>query len=181
MPIELGESIKTFMTHGKNKVIESFTQHLFGDSWTWYFWTFYFQLGMWINFQSFIVLPPCCAYPKISTFWIKIKTPMIQATLRGYCVSCCRFVDGGVLMNATFKPGHISINWVLPWGIEMLVFFGNKRVLNSADSQQQLQNTTCTWLKWRNIGLLKTRLWNTLWRQALKRPYWSFTPMSPMG
>jgi len=34
MPIELSENIETFMTHGRNKVIESFTQHLLKDSWT---------------------------------------------------------------------------------------------------------------------------------------------------
>jgi hypothetical protein len=34
MPIEPSESIETFMTCGKNKIIKSFTQHLFGDSWT---------------------------------------------------------------------------------------------------------------------------------------------------
>ncbi len=39
MPTELGENIETFMTHGRNKVIESFTQHLPKDSWTRYFWT----------------------------------------------------------------------------------------------------------------------------------------------
>jgi len=32
MPIEPNESIETFMTHGRNKIIESFTQHLSGDS-----------------------------------------------------------------------------------------------------------------------------------------------------
>ncbi len=46
MPIELNESIEAFMTCGRNKIIESFTQHLFGDSWTQYFWTYYFQVGM---------------------------------------------------------------------------------------------------------------------------------------
>ncbi len=46
MPIEPNESIETFMTHGRNKIIESFTQHLPGDSWTRYFWTYYFQVGM---------------------------------------------------------------------------------------------------------------------------------------
>jgi hypothetical protein len=45
MPIEPSESIKAFMTHGRNKIIESFTQHLFGDSWIQYFWTYYFQIG----------------------------------------------------------------------------------------------------------------------------------------
>jgi hypothetical protein len=45
MPIELGESIESFMTCERNKIIESFTQHLFGDSWTQYFWTYYFQVG----------------------------------------------------------------------------------------------------------------------------------------
>jgi hypothetical protein len=44
MPIELGENIKTFMTHGRNKVIESFIQHLPNDSWIQYFWTYYFNL-----------------------------------------------------------------------------------------------------------------------------------------
>jgi len=42
MPIEPGESIEAFMIRGKNKIIESFTQHLPGDSWTRYFWTYYF-------------------------------------------------------------------------------------------------------------------------------------------
>jgi len=46
MPIELSESIETFMTCGRNKIVESFTQHLPGDSWTRYFWTYYFQVGM---------------------------------------------------------------------------------------------------------------------------------------
>jgi hypothetical protein len=32
MPIELGESIETFMNHGKNEVIEIFTQHVANDS-----------------------------------------------------------------------------------------------------------------------------------------------------
>jgi hypothetical protein len=34
MPIEPSESIKTFMTRGKNKIIENFTQYLLGDSCT---------------------------------------------------------------------------------------------------------------------------------------------------
>jgi hypothetical protein len=34
MPIERSERTEAFMTHGKNKIIESFTQHLSGDSWT---------------------------------------------------------------------------------------------------------------------------------------------------
>jgi hypothetical protein len=34
MPIELGENIEAFMTRGRNKIIENFIQHLFGDSWT---------------------------------------------------------------------------------------------------------------------------------------------------
>jgi len=45
MPIEPSENIKAFMTRGRNKIIESFTQHLSGDSWTQYFWTYYFQVG----------------------------------------------------------------------------------------------------------------------------------------
>ncbi len=45
MPIEPNESIEAFMTRGRNKIIENFTQHLPGDSWTRYFWTYYFQVG----------------------------------------------------------------------------------------------------------------------------------------
>ncbi len=37
MPIKPSENIEAFMTRGRNKIIESFTQHLSGDSWTWYF------------------------------------------------------------------------------------------------------------------------------------------------
>ncbi len=37
MPIEPNESIEAFMTHEKNKIIESFTQHLRSDSLTRYF------------------------------------------------------------------------------------------------------------------------------------------------
>jgi len=81
MPIKPSESIKTFMTHGRNKIIESFTQHLHGDSWIWYFWTYYFQVGRWINSQSIIVVPPCCAYPKIFTSWIKVETPMMDLAI----------------------------------------------------------------------------------------------------
>jgi len=125
--IEPSESIETSMTRGRNKVIENFTQHLFGNSWVQYFWTYYFEVGTWINSQSIIVVPPCCAYLKIWPPWIKVETSMMDLAIPcGYCVSCCRLVDGGALMSATFKLDHTSINWILPWGIEMLVFFGNK-------------------------------------------------------
>jgi len=33
MPIEPSESIEAFMTCGRNKIIENFTQHLPSDSW----------------------------------------------------------------------------------------------------------------------------------------------------
>ncbi len=46
MPIEPNESIETFMTCRRNKIIESFIQHLPGDSWIQYFWTYYFQVDM---------------------------------------------------------------------------------------------------------------------------------------
>jgi hypothetical protein len=45
LPIKPSESIEAFMTRGKNKIIESFAQHLPSDSWTQYFWTYYFQVG----------------------------------------------------------------------------------------------------------------------------------------
>jgi hypothetical protein len=44
-----------------------------------------------------------------------------------HIVSCYKFVDGGALMNATFKPGHTNINSILPWGIETSVLSRNKR------------------------------------------------------
>jgi len=37
MPIEPNENIEAFMIRGRNKMIESFTQHLHSDSWTRYF------------------------------------------------------------------------------------------------------------------------------------------------
>jgi hypothetical protein len=48
-------------------------------------------------------------------------------------IICCKFMDGGALMSATFKPKHTNINWVFPWGIETLVLFGNKRVSRSTN------------------------------------------------
>ncbi len=81
MPIEPSESIETFMTRGRNKIIESFTQHLSSDSWIRHFWTYYFQVDTWIKFQYIIVVAPCCAYPKIFTLWIKVKTPMVDIAI----------------------------------------------------------------------------------------------------
>jgi hypothetical protein len=134
MPTELNESIETFMTCGRNKIIESFTQQLPNASWIRHFWTYYFQVGTWINSQSIIVVPPCYAYPKIFTPCINVETPMMDLAIPcGYCVSCYKFVNGGASTSATFKPGHTSIHSVLPWGIETLVLFGNKRASRSGD------------------------------------------------
>jgi hypothetical protein len=44
-PIEPNKNIEAFMTCGINKIIESFTQHLPSDTWTQYFWTYYFQVS----------------------------------------------------------------------------------------------------------------------------------------
>ncbi len=124
MLIALSENLETSMIRGRNKIIESFTQHLLGDSWTQYFWTYYFQVVTWINFQSIIVVAPCYAYMKIFTLWIKVKSPMMNLVIPcEYCVFCCRFMDGGASTSATFKPRHININWVLPWGIENIGSF----------------------------------------------------------
>jgi hypothetical protein len=51
----------------------------------------------------------------------------LQNNLKMHIVCCCRFVDGGASTSATFKPRHTSINLVLPWGIETLFLFRNKR------------------------------------------------------
>jgi hypothetical protein len=40
---------------------------------------------MWINFQSIIVVAPCCVYPKIFTLWIKVKIPMMDLTIPCGC------------------------------------------------------------------------------------------------
>jgi hypothetical protein len=65
MPIEPNESIETFMNNRKNKIIESFTQHLLDDSYIQYFWTYYFQLSIWLNSQSIVIVPLRCAYFKL--------------------------------------------------------------------------------------------------------------------
>ncbi len=140
-----------------------------------------FQLGTWINFQSIIVVPPCYAYPKISTLWIKVKTPMIQSIPCGYCVFCCRSMDGGASTSATFNARHTNINWILPWGIAMLVLFGNKRVLRLVDWLVNVETHNNSYKTLHAHGYnektlvnKKTRLWNTLWKWALKSPHWSF-------
>ncbi len=45
MPIEPKDNIEAIMTRVGNKIIENFTQHLFDDSWTCYFGTYYFQVS----------------------------------------------------------------------------------------------------------------------------------------
>jgi hypothetical protein len=51
VPIESGENIDVFKSCGKNKLIESFTQHLASDFSTQYFLAYYSQFG-----ASFITL-----------------------------------------------------------------------------------------------------------------------------
>jgi len=46
MPIEPSESIEAFMSHGKNDIIENFTQHLLYDSWINIFGPIISKLGM---------------------------------------------------------------------------------------------------------------------------------------
>ncbi len=140
IPIEPSESIEAFMTHGKNNIIESFIQHLFSDSWIQYFWTDYFQVGTWINFQLIVVVSPCCAYPKIFTPWINVETSMTDLAIScGYCVSCYRFEDGG-WMSAIFKLGHKSINWISPWGIENW-----SKIFNFKSPLPHINGVKCTW------------------------------------
>jgi len=38
-------------------------------------------------------------------------------------------MDGGSSISPTFKPKHISFHSIISWGIEMMVFLGNKKVL----------------------------------------------------
>jgi hypothetical protein len=61
--------------------------------------------------------------------FLEIKTLMIWAIPCGYYVSRFRFVNGGASTSTTFKLGDTNIYGILPWVIETLVFFGNKRVL----------------------------------------------------
>jgi hypothetical protein len=46
MSIELKENIEIFKQQKKMKVLQSFEQQSFDDSWTHYFWTYYCQFGM---------------------------------------------------------------------------------------------------------------------------------------
>jgi hypothetical protein len=39
---------------------------------------YYFQVGTWINSEYIIVVPPCCAYPKIFTPLIKVEMLMMD-------------------------------------------------------------------------------------------------------
>jgi len=71
MPIEPSESIEAFMTHWKNKIIESFTQHLPSDSWTRYFWTYYFQVVCELTFNPLLLLHHVVHIPKYSLFEIR--------------------------------------------------------------------------------------------------------------
>jgi hypothetical protein len=62
MPIKLNESIEAFMTRGRNKIIESFTQHLPDDSWTQYF--FIFELVIEITFNPLLLFHHVVHIPK---------------------------------------------------------------------------------------------------------------------
>jgi hypothetical protein len=144
-------------------VIESFTQHLPNDSWTWYFWTYYFQLNVWFSFQSIIVVPPCCANSKISILWIKVETPMIQIITCGYCVFCYR-----LWMVALWQPGCISIHWILLWDIEPLVLFEDERALRLENWLVSVETHSNGYKTLHEHGwnekthvYKKTRLWNT--------------------
>jgi hypothetical protein len=82
-----------------------------------------------------------------------------------HCACWQRFVDDGVLTNVAFKPKHTSIHWILPWGIEMLVVLGDKKVLRLVDwlVNAKIHNNGCKTLhthmaKIKKCGFIKNKV-----------------------
>ncbi len=49
--------------------------------------------------------------PKYSLLDFKVEMSMMDLPIPcGYCVFCYRFVNGGALRNATFKPRYTNVN-----------------------------------------------------------------------
>jgi hypothetical protein len=71
MPIEPSENIETFMSRGRNKIIESFTQYLLGDSWTWYFRPFISKLVHELTFNPLLLFHHVVHIPKYSLFGLR--------------------------------------------------------------------------------------------------------------
>ncbi len=90
---------------------------------------YYFQFSMWLNSQSIKLLfhhVMCIA--KFPVLELKYKHQWSTKFPCGYCVFCCRFVDGGVLMSATFKPKHTNKRY--HGALNMLDFLGTKGFWN---------------------------------------------------
>jgi len=86
-----------FIIRWKNKVIENFTQHLPNDSWIRYFWTYYFQFGMWLSSPSIkLSFHRVVHIRKFPFIELRYKYQWSTRFPCGYYVICCRFVDGGV-------------------------------------------------------------------------------------
>jgi len=71
MPIEPSENIEAFMTCGRNKIIESFTQHLPGDSWTWFFRPIISKFIRELTFNPLLLLHNFVHIPKYSFFELR--------------------------------------------------------------------------------------------------------------
>jgi hypothetical protein len=71
MPIEPSEIIEAFMTHGRNKIIESLTQHLPSDSWTQYFGPIISKLERELTLNPLLLLHHVVHIPKYSLFELR--------------------------------------------------------------------------------------------------------------
>ncbi len=71
MLIEQSENIETFMNRGRNKIIESFTQHLLSDSWLDIFGPIISKLVRELTLKSLLLLHHVVHIPKYSLFELR--------------------------------------------------------------------------------------------------------------
>jgi hypothetical protein len=103
-------------------------------------------VGAKCNIHIMTLIHTICGSPKCNTYMFFLRCTLymgekwnihimtlIQYVVKGNAIHAWQFMDGGVSTNATLKPRHTSINWILPWGIKTLVIFGNKRASRSTN------------------------------------------------
>ncbi len=126
MSINPYENIESFKDSGRKKVVESFGWHKFGESWTQYFWSYYYQFGMLTHFHYWVGF--CYWISYISNYFHSLNFFENNPTyiLFMHYVCCCRIVDDWLLTIIAFQPRYTSEYKILSWGIEMLIFSWNK-------------------------------------------------------
>jgi hypothetical protein len=67
------ENIESFKDCGRKKVVESFEWHKFNESWTRYFWAYYYQFGMLTHFHYWVFVIEYLTYAIIFIPWIILK------------------------------------------------------------------------------------------------------------